>query len=59
MQLLGVFETGRIEEFLPMRSLSPEEMASPRFAPAIARTLRRFHDVPAEVGSALVQLLYC
>ena len=45
-QLLGVFATGRIEEFLPLRCLAPEEMAAARWAPAIARTLRRFHDVP-------------
>lgn len=31
-----------------MRSLQPEEMASPAFVPAIAATLRRFHDVPPQ-----------
>ncbi|GAB4813812.1 hypothetical protein N2152v2_000858 [Parachlorella kessleri] len=44
-QLLGVFDTGRIEEFLKMRALSHEEMASPQYAPIVARTLRRFHSV--------------
>ncbi|KAI7845556.1 hypothetical protein COHA_000847 [Chlorella ohadii] len=38
-QLLATFANGRIEEFLPMRSL--------QFVPAIAATLRRFHGIPA------------
>ncbi len=50
LQLLGVFDTGRIEEFLNMRALSHEEMASPQYAPIVARTLRRFHSVQPQVG---------
>jgi len=42
-ELLGIFGNGRIESFLPMRCLSPLEMAVPSVAKHIAVTLATFH----------------
>ena len=47
-QIRGLFTNGRIESFLPMRCLTPDEMSSPSFSPKIAATLFRFHSVDAE-----------
>ncbi|KAL4439680.1 hypothetical protein ABPG75_002681 [Micractinium tetrahymenae] len=49
-QVLATFANGRIEEFLPMRSLQPEELAAPQFVPTIAATLARFHSIPPRQG---------
>lgn len=46
-QLLATFGNGRIEEFLPMRSLQPDELAAPQYVPEIAAMLCRFHGIPA------------
>ena len=45
--LLGLFTNGRIESFLRMRCLIPEEMANPDYVPSIAATLAKFHAVDA------------
>lgn len=42
-KLVGIFGNGRIESFLPMRCLSPLEMAVPCVANHIAVTLATFH----------------
>jgi len=45
----GVFGNGRVEAWLPARSLSPPEMgqlAPVDFVAAIARATARFHDIP-------------
>ena len=49
LQLLATFGNGRIEQFLHARNLTPEEMASPRYAAAIAATLARFHAIQLPV----------
>ncbi|KAL4433561.1 hypothetical protein ABPG75_000002 [Micractinium tetrahymenae] len=49
-QVLATFANGRIEEFLPMRSLQPEELAASQFVPTIAATLARFHSIPPRQG---------
>ncbi|KAG2443142.1 hypothetical protein HYH02_009553 [Chlamydomonas schloesseri] len=43
--VVGLFGNGRIEAFLPCKTLTPEEMADPRFVPHIAARLRAFHDL--------------
>lgn len=45
-QVVGLFGNGRIEAFLPCKTLTPEEMAHPGFVPHIAARLRAFHDLP-------------
>jgi len=40
---LGVFYSGRIEEFIPQRTLSRKEMAYPRISKLIANRLGQFH----------------
>jgi ethanolamine kinase len=47
-QILGLFTNGRIESFLAMRCLTPDEMSSPDFSEKIAATLFKFHAVDAE-----------
>ncbi|PNW82726.1 hypothetical protein CHLRE_06g291600v5 [Chlamydomonas reinhardtii] len=44
--VVGLFGNGRIEAFLPCKTLTPEEMAHPGFVPHIAARLRAFHDLP-------------
>ncbi|KAG2428047.1 hypothetical protein HXX76_012031 [Chlamydomonas incerta] len=44
--VVGLFGNGRIEAFLPCKTLTPEEMADPGFVPHIAARLRAFHDLP-------------
>jgi len=46
--LLGLFTNGRIESYLPMRCLTPDEMSSREFADNIAATVYKFHLVDAE-----------
>ncbi|KAG7668878.1 hypothetical protein Ndes2526B_g00589 [Nannochloris sp. 'desiccata'] len=46
--ILGLFTNGRIESFLSMRCLTPDEMSSPNFSKHIATTLYKFHSVDAE-----------
>eukprot|EP01064_Diplonema_japonicum_P036493 TRINITY_DN8210_c1_g1_i1.p1 TRINITY_DN8210_c1_g1~~TRINITY_DN8210_c1_g1_i1.p1 ORF type:complete len:368 (+),score=58.42 TRINITY_DN8210_c1_g1_i1:44-1147(+) len=52
----GKFKTGRVEEFLPMRNLKPEEMAMKEFIPAIARELNKLHSltIPPVKPSSLI-----
>ncbi len=45
-QVVGLFGNGRIEAFLEATTLTPDQMADPRFVPHIARRLRAFHDLP-------------
>eukprot|EP00741_Cyanophora_paradoxa_P022122 tig00021434_g21354.t1 len=54
-RVYGAFRNGRLEEYVPYRSLRPEEMADPALAPLIARSLARLHrtDVPLPAGDAL------
>ena len=47
-QVQGLFQNGRIETFLPMRCLTPEEMCTPEIALQIAAKLAKFHQVDAE-----------
>ncbi|GFR49956.1 hypothetical protein Agub_g12064 [Astrephomene gubernaculifera] len=56
--VVGLFGNGRIEQFLIAKTLTPDEMADPRFVPHIARRLRAFHDLqlgdmPAAAGTTL------
>nr|BAU37043.1 ethanolamine kinase [Chlamydomonas asymmetrica] len=44
-KVVGLFENGRIEEFLPCKTLTPDEMASPDYVPRIAARLRKFHEL--------------
>jgi len=46
LQVLGTFENGRIEAWLEMRPLKPEEMTAPLMAQRVARRLRAFHRAP-------------
>lgn len=46
LQVLGTFDNGRIEAWLEMRPLSPEEMTAPAMALRVARRLRVFHRAP-------------
>jgi hypothetical protein len=46
LQVLGTFENGRIEAWLEMRPLTPEEMTAPLTAQRVARRLRAFHRAP-------------
>lgn len=50
--LLGFFPNGRIESFLPMRCLNPDEMAAATFVPGIAATLAKFHAFNAAEAPA-------
>lgn len=43
--VVAVFTNGRVEEFLWAKTLSPEEMCSPRFIPRIAAKLRHMHGL--------------
>eukprot|EP00958_Prasinococcus_capsulatus_P007251 scaffold674_cov371-Prasinococcus_capsulatus_cf.AAC.9 len=43
--VLGTFKNGRIESFLPGRSLEPKELSSPVFSVLIAQSLWRFHRI--------------
>lgn len=52
-QILGIFSNGRIESFLKMQSLSPEEMSSAEFVPRIAETLAKFHRVNASIAPSI------
>lgn len=45
LQVLATFDNGRIEEFLEMRPLKPEEMAKKATAEQIAVRLKQFHEV--------------
>lgn len=45
LQVLGTFENGRIESFLELRCLEPDEIGQPEFQGAIARTLAKFHGL--------------
>eukprot|EP00891_Asterochloris_glomerata_P001276 jgi/Astpho2/1276/Aster-07120 len=44
-QVLGTFENGRIEAWIHMRPLKPEEMSQPHFSSRIAQRLAQFHAV--------------
>lgn len=48
--LLGIFSNGRIESFLDMRPLNPDEIASPAFVPAIASALAKLHSIGADAA---------
>eukprot|EP00741_Cyanophora_paradoxa_P020817 tig00021312_g20096.t1 len=52
---MGNSSPSSAQEFVPYRSLRPEEMADPTLAPLIARSLARLHrtDVPLPAGDAL------
>lgn len=41
--MLLFFDNGRVEAFLHCKTLTPEEMAAPRYVPAIAAKLRQLH----------------
>ena len=43
LQILGTFSNGRVESWLHMRPLKPEEMCEERNAACIARRLASFH----------------
>ncbi|KAJ8023547.1 Choline/ethanolamine kinase [Holothuria leucospilota] len=43
--LFGVFPEGRLEEFIPSRSLRTEELSQPQMSEAIARKLAVFHQL--------------
>ena len=43
-QVLGIFGNGRIEAFLKMRELQPEDMGQPDMAAKIAQRLRQLHQ---------------
>lgn len=45
LQVLGTFENGRIEAWIHMRPLKPEEMSQPHFSSRIAQRLAQFHAV--------------
>ena len=45
-QVLGTFDNGRIEAWLEMRPLTPEQMTEPTMALRVARRLRAFHRAP-------------
>jgi hypothetical protein len=47
LQVLVVFENGRIEEFLTAATLLPEDVASPVYLPRIARKLRYIMQQPS------------
>jgi len=44
-RVVAAFESGRIEEFLPGRALTPDDAAQPETAERIARGLARLHAV--------------
>lgn len=44
MQVLGTFSNGRVESWIHMRALKPEEMCTPDMAACIARRLAHFHN---------------
>ena len=43
MQLLASFDNGRLEGYLDMRTLKPEDLTQPPMALRIARRLKHFH----------------
>ena len=45
LQVLGTFGNGRIEAWIHMRPLKPEEMSQPQFSSRIAERLAQFHAV--------------
>ena len=45
LQVLGTFGNGRIEAWIQMRPLQPEEMSQPQFSSHIAQRLAQFHAV--------------
>jgi ethanolamine kinase len=47
-QILGLFTNGRIESFLAMRCLTPDEMSTPEISEKIAATLFKFHAVDSQ-----------
>ncbi len=56
-QILSTFDNGRVEAFLDMRTLTPEDMTHPAMAVRIARRLKQFHNAPitthdSKVGKA-------
>ncbi|BDA42425.1 probable ethanolamine kinase [Coccomyxa sp. Obi] len=44
--ILSTFDNGRVEAFLDMRTLTPEDMTHPAMAVRIARRLKQFHNAP-------------
>lgn len=48
LQVLAVFENGRLEEFLDFRTLEPSDMAARDMAARIAKRLKQFHAVEIE-----------
>ncbi|XP_051132238.1 probable ethanolamine kinase [Andrographis paniculata] len=44
-KLLGVFGNGMVQSFINARTLTPEEMRKPNLAAAIAKQVRKFHEV--------------
>ena len=45
LQVLGTFGNGRIEAWIHMRPLKPEEMSQPQYSSRIAQRLAQFHAV--------------
>ena len=43
-QVLGTFDNGRVESWIHMRALQPEEMCQADMAACIARRLAHFHN---------------
>lgn len=56
-QVLCAFTNGRIEEFLTVKTLAPEEMGHPDFVPRIAAMLSKFHQVRAPGEGGLLAVL--
>nr|CAD1826054.1 unnamed protein product [Ananas comosus var. bracteatus] len=54
-ELLGIFKNGMVQSFINARTLSPSDMSNPKIAAAIARELRKFHqvDIPGSKESQL------
>ena len=52
LQVLGVFDNGRIEELLPARDCLLEELDEPETQVAIAKRIGEFHRLSAPLGCA-------
>ncbi|KAJ6646204.1 Choline kinase alpha [Pseudolycoriella hygida] len=56
-KLLGVFEGGRVEEFVPSHRLSEKDLVDPRLSMELARKLARFHALKLPVSKKRRDLL--